>query len=260
MSRILSAVGIIFVLSGVFAMGAKAQQIEDVSLGIANYIPISGENISDGDIVSSTEKGNILSKTPYDPLVIGVVTEKPAVSLNPETTEENTYPVAASGNVRVHVSSINGDIKVGDLVTSSEMPGVGMKANKTGYVIGRSLDNFSSKNPQEVGTINVALNLHYSYSSARTQSSLKDIFNLSVLATYESPSAVFKYVVAGIVLILAFVLGVFSFGRVANTGIEALGRNPLAGKMIQFGIVVNVLITLAIVATGFGLAFLIIRL
>ncbi len=247
-------------LFGVVAVEVKAQEAADVSLGIANYVSITGENIKDGDIISSTEKGNILSQTPYDPLVIGVVSTKPAVSLNLEVEEENTYPLASSGTVRVNVSSINGDIKAGDLIAASEIPGVGMKANKAGYVIGRSLDAYSSTDQSEIGAINVALNMHYSYSSSRTQSSLKDILNLSVLATYESPSAVFRYVVAGIVLILAFVLGVFSFGRVANTGVEALGRNPLAGKMIQFGIIVNVLITLLIIASGFGLAFLIVRL
>ena len=260
MLKFLSVVGFICVLYGVFVPVLYAKTDENISLGIANYIPISGKNIKDGDIVASTEKGYILSKTPYDPLVIGIVTTKPAVSLNIQGSDASTYPVVSAGNVLVNVSSMNGDIAVGDLITSSSIPGVGMKATKTGYILGRALDPYSSPDKKTVGSINIVLNLHYSYSSTKTQGNLKDIFNLSLLATYESPSAVFKYVVAGFIIVIAFILGVISFGRVANTGVEALGRNPLAGKMIQFGIIVNVLITITIIVAGFGMAYLIIRL
>jgi F0F1-type ATP synthase membrane subunit c/vacuolar-type H+-ATPase subunit K len=62
------------------------------------------------------------------------------------------------------------------------------------------------------------------------------------------------------VVILSFILGFISFGRIANTGVEALGRNPLAGKMIQFGIFLNVLITISIVIAGFALAYFVLRL
>lgn len=259
MPKILSALGLFCVLISVLPFGVFAQD-QNVSIGIANHIPIKGDNIKNGDIISSSEGGYILSRTPYDPLVIGVVSLNPAVSLDLEGAGNNSYPVVTSGNVEVNVSSINGNIEVGDLITSSSIPGVGMKASQTGYVIGRALDSFTSENSNEVGSINIALNLHYSYSNTSKPSTLSDIFNLSLLATYESPSAVFKYVVAGIVILLSFVLGVFSFGRVANTGLEALGRNPLAGKMIQFGIILNILITLVIIVAGFGMAYLIIRL
>ncbi|MDO8335482.1 MAG: hypothetical protein Q7T74_01715 [Candidatus Saccharibacteria bacterium] len=239
---------------------AFSQEEQNISLGIANYVTISGKDIKDGDIITSSEKGYFKSKTPYDPLVIGVISIKPALSINIEGSQESSYPVITSGNVEVNVSSINGDIKEGDLITSSSIPGAGMKANQTGYIIGRALDPYSSRDKSAIGKINIVLNLHYSYSSSKTPSRISDILNLSVLATYESPSAVFKYVVAGIIILLSFILGVFSFGRVANTGVEALGRNPLAGKMIQLGIVFNVLITLSIIAAGFVMAFLIIRL
>ncbi len=260
MPKILSVLGLFCVLFSGLVSPAFAQQEQNISLGIANYVPIEGDNVQNGDIISSTSTGYFLSKSPYDPLVIGVVSTKPAVSLNLQTGEKGTYPVVTSGNVEVNVTSINGDIKEGDFIASSVIPGAGMKAKQTGYVIGRALEPFAAKDKKSIGSINIALNLHYSYSSEKTASNLKDILNLSILASYESPSAVFKYVVAGVVILISFVLGVISFGRVANTGVEALGRNPLAGKMIQIGIILNVLITLSIIAAGFGMAFLIIRL
>ena len=256
MPKILSAIGLFCLLVGMLAGPVVAQEKENISLGIANSVPIEDKDVKNGDIIASTEKGYFLSRVPYDPLVIGVVSTKPAVSLNLETENKSAYPIVTTGNVKVNVSSINGDIKEGDFISSSSIPG----ARQTGYVIGRALESYASKDKKAVGSINIALNLHYSYSSEKTGESLKDILNLSVLATYESPSAVFKYVVAGIVILISFVLGIVSFGRVANTGVEALGRNPLAGKMIQLGIVMNVLITISIIAAGFGIAFLIIRL
>lgn len=260
MPKILSALGLFCVLAALSISASFAQENQNISLGIANSVPIEDKNVKNGDIISSTEKGYFLSKVPYDPLVIGVVSTKPAVSLNLEAENKSAYPVVTTGNIEVNVTSINGDIKEGDFISSSAIPGAGMKAKQTGYVIGRALESYSSKDTKAIGSINIALNLHYSYSSEKTGASLRDIFNLSVLATYESPSAVFKYVVAGVVILLSFILGVVSFGRVANTGVEALGRNPLAGKMIQMGIVLNVLITLTIIAAGFGMAYLIIRL
>lgn len=238
---------------------AQAQE-ENISLGIANYLPVQGENIENGDIIAFTSKGYFKSVTPYDPLIIGVVSKNPAVSLSIQgEAGENSIPVISSGSVEVKVTSQNGNIAVGDLITASSVPGAGMKATKTGYVIGTALDSYSSNNPNEIGKINTTLNLHYSYSTNSNFDTLTDILSLSLLATYESPSAIFKYVVAGIIVMISFVMGVISFGRVANTGVEALGRNPLAGKSIQFGIFLNVLITIAIIGAGIFIAFLIIR-
>lgn len=259
MPKFFFLLGLFCVLSYVMLAKANAQE-QGLSIGIANHVPIASSEVKNGDIITSSNEGYVLSSKPYDPLVIGVVSLNPAVSLDIEGDEANSYPVISAGNVEVNVSSVNGNIEEGDLITSSSIPGVGMKATKAGYILGQALDKFTADKEGEIGKINIALNLRYSYSNANTQTSLADIFNLSLLATYESPSAVFKYLVAGIVIVLAFVLGVVSFGRVANTGVEALGRNPLAGKMIQFGIIFNVLITISIIAAGFGMAYLIIRL
>ena len=260
MPRFLPVIGLFFVWLASTVSPVFADKTQNISLGVANYVPVQGKNIKNGDIVSFTNKGYFLTSTPYDPLVIGIVALNPAVSLSIQDDKNSNYPIVSSGNVELNVSSFNGNIKEGDLITSSSAKGVGMKADKSGYVIGTAIDAYSSKDKKAIGKINISLNLHYSYSTSRTISSLKDIFNLSLLATYETPSAVFKYAVAGTIILLSFLLGVLSFGRVANTGIKALGRNPLAGKMIQFGILVNVLISIAIIIAGFGMAYLIIRL
>ncbi len=234
---------------------------QGLSIGIANYFPVKGDNLIDGSIISFTENGYTKSVIPYDPQVVGILSSEPAVVLEvaPATAEpdDELFPIVSSGSVRVRVSNINGDIARGDAITTSEIEGVGMKANQAGYVIGQALDDFSADDEGDIGIINISLNLHYSYSNANVGRSLKDILNLSVLATYESPSVVFRYMVAGFSVLTSIVLGFFSFGRIAKTGVEALGRNPLAHRMIQFGIFLNVLITIAIIGAGLAIGYLV---
>ncbi len=130
------------------------------SLGVANFLPILDKKISDGDIVTSTAKGFALSTTSYDPYVIGVASKKAAIILQ-SSSIENGYPVIYSGKVIVNVSTINGAIKKDGLITSSQIKGVGMKASKSGYIIGTALDEYSSSDKNKVGQIYVSVNIHY---------------------------------------------------------------------------------------------------
>lgn len=255
----------IFVWFSLILLSVSVVRAQGLSIGIANYYSIKGNNITDGTIISYTsEDGYAPSKIEYDPQVVGVVATDPAVVLEvaPEGTSESDdlYPVVSSGNVRVKVSNINGNIAAGDSIAASSITGVAMKSTQTGYVIGQSLDSFSAENANDIGIINVSLNLHYAYSEGVVSRSLEDILNLSILATYEQPSVVFRYLVAGGVVLISFLVGFFSFGRIAKTGVEALGRNPLAHRMIQFGIFLNVLITIAIIAAGLAIGYLILAL
>lgn len=229
------------------------------SLGIAQYLEIKESNIKYGSIVSLTPKGYVYSKLGYDPQMRGVIIQYPAISIEREDSNKR-YPVVSDGIAPVLVSTLNGPIKKGDFVTTSPVPGVGMKSDKSGYVVGTAQEDFTSKNPKEVRAIDVSVDIHYVYTKLKIEQSLFDILHLTTIATYEQPTTVFKYVVAGFVIILSFIIGFVSFGRIANTGVEALGRNPLASRVIEFGIFMNVLITISIIVAGFALSFLILRL
>lgn len=230
-----------------------------LGLGIANYLIINDKNVKDGDIIVLSRTGYHLSTIIYDPMIAGVVAENPAISVVLEI-DKKTYPVVSSGTVMVNVTTSNGAIKPGDPITTSAIPGAAMKATKSGYVIGTSIDSFTSNNPKEIGKVAVSLNISYLFSEAATKSSMNDIFNLSSIAAYEEPLTVLKYITAALIVILSFFLGLFSFGRVASVGLEALGRNPLAGRIIQFSIFLNVLISIAIIAAGLIIGLLIIML
>lgn len=234
-----------------------AQQQNDTSFGVAYFVPVKDKEIKDGDIVSFTKKGYELTKTEYDPFVVGVVSLHPAVVFNVDGN--NDTPIISTGNAFVNVSTVNGTIKIGDTLTTSSIKGVAMKSTKSGYVLGSANESFDSKNPNEVKKISITLNIHYITLNPKPVNNLFDVFNLTALATYEQPTTVFRYFLAGFIVILSFVFGFVSFGRVASRGVEALGRNPLAGRMIQFGIFLNVLITIAIIIAGLGIAYVILK-
>src|SRR5258708_3599138 len=110
----------------VFLFFADFSYAQNFSSGIANYIKIIDKDTPDGSIVASEKGGYILSKTPYDPLMFGVITEKPAVEFQ-SADIAGSKPVVTSGKAFVRVSTVNGIIREGDLVTASATPGVGQK-------------------------------------------------------------------------------------------------------------------------------------
>ena len=95
--------------------------------------------------ISSTLPTVILSGTPMDKSVFGAVfreVEKPKDHWNQE--DFRLALVNAVGEGRVLVTNINGDIRNGDYITTSEIPGYGMKQNDDtlhNYTFGKSLED-----------------------------------------------------------------------------------------------------------------------
>ena len=58
-------------------------------------------------------------------------------------------------------------------------------------------------------------------------------------------------------VLIAFTLGMIYFGRSSRAGIEAIGRNPLAKRVIQFTVFMNIVLTIVIVIVGLAIAYLI---
>jgi len=232
----------------------------EASLGVAHMYEVKEKDVKDGSLISSSGTGTILSKTPYDGQILGVVARDAGVIISSDNAGPDAVPVISNGLVYVLVSSQQGEIKAGDVITSSTIPGVGVKANKSGYVLGYAMEDYSDKDTSKVGKIVINLNLHYFNSRSTLAGTLTDILKLAVLPTKEGPSALFKYIIAALVVILSFLLGFLTFGRMAAKGVEALGRNPSASTTIHLGIIFNVSIVIMIIIVGLVVAFLILRL
>ena len=227
------------------------------SLGVAQIVELAQKDVKDGSIVSSSKDGVILSNTPYDPQVLGIVARDAAIIFSTSDVN-NGVPVIPVGRVYVLVSTKDGIIKKGDEITTSTIPGVGVKATKDGYVLGPALEDYT--NTKQVGKIALNLELHYFNAKPTLAGSLSDIFKFALLPTKEGPAPIFKYIVAALVVLASVIFGFLSFGRTAAKGVEALGRNPAAGRIIQLGIIFNVIIVIAIIIAGLSVAFLILRL
>jgi F0F1-type ATP synthase membrane subunit c/vacuolar-type H+-ATPase subunit K len=231
----------------------------DASLGVARLIELKEKDVQDGNIVSSSETGAVLSTVPYDGHVLGVVARDAAIVINSSGVTEG-LPVISNGQVYILVSGKDGAIKKGDMLTTSTIPGVAVKAIKSGYVLGTALEDYNDTDPQKTDKIVVELDLHYFNSKPTFPGSLSDIFKIALLPTREGPSPIFKYIIAAIVVLGSFTFGFMTFGRTAAKGVEALGRNPAAKGVIYLGIIFNVSLVSVIILSGLAVAILILRL
>ena len=74
---------------------------------------------------------------------------------------DNPFPLALSGRVVVKVNLENGQIKIGDLITTSSVAGVGMRATQAGRVVAMALENLNSVQDGSYQKILVFVNAHY---------------------------------------------------------------------------------------------------
>jgi len=106
----------------------------------------ASEKISSGTIVSIDSKNNekiISSKKPYDESVVGIISTKPGWTIGDQHTQ--SVLLALSGRVPTKVSLANGEIKRGDPITTSSIPGVGMKATAAGSIVGKAMEPLNNQ-------------------------------------------------------------------------------------------------------------------
>ena len=119
-----------------------------------------------GDVlIISVSKDRAVEKSyqAYSALVAGVYATKPGVLLTEEDIEtdiSDKVPMGVVGVIPTKVCLEGGEIKRGDLLVTSSIAGVAMKADidkvKPGQVIGKALENFNSLS---TGKIKVLVNV-----------------------------------------------------------------------------------------------------
>jgi hypothetical protein len=222
-------------------------------------VPVDGNAGKAGDIVSFTDNKFVLSSKIGDSAMVGVVVEDPATSF--EDTNMTQYKfITPEGDVLVNVSGKNGSIKEGDFITSSDIPGVGVRALESGQVLGVALEEYMPNNPEDIGQIYVQLGIKTSFIDKTASKNLLDTLKNSLTSPFMTPIEALRYLLAIAVVFASFVIGFSSFGRITGTSVEALGRNPLAGSAIRKVIFFNFLLTFIIMGIGLAIAYLILTL
>lgn len=219
---------------------------------VAKNLEINDSEINVGDIISQSKEGFIKCKIPYDQNIIGVIGEKPILIFGrPSPT---TFPVITLGETLVKVSNANGEIKKGDFITCSQKPGVGQKATESGFVVGKALEDLK----QDEGLIRTEINIQYQslISYPPPSAILGKIWEL--LGKPENFPKFLRYIFAIILGGGSFFSGFFFFVRALREGLEAMGRNPLARRSIQFGMIINLVAISLLTLAGLGLALFVI--
>ena len=250
---IIISIFILFTAGLVSSTSVLAQTNDEDFAGLATTIELT-EDAPEGSIIAVTSAGYQLANKEYDSGIYGIATKTPAVSLENIPIASLAH-VVYQGQARVLVSAVNGEIKKNDLITSSTTPGVGIKATVNGFVLGTALEDYSGENPGRI-----LVNVKPQYNSSFSKGASRNIFDVLRNARQSvslSPLESLRYLIAAIVALIAFVLGFTYFGRVAQRGVEAIGRNPLAGRVIEISVALNLLLTALIIFVGLGIAYLI---
>ncbi|HEY9283420.1 MAG TPA: hypothetical protein VIP46_08200 [Pyrinomonadaceae bacterium] len=117
---------------------------------VAEWVPTTQKLAAGTVVVLDPERSNhvLASTASYDTAVAGVISAQPGISLG--EGGEGKALVATTGRVKVKVDATRAPIKIGDLIVTSDMPGVAMKSEPVvvggrkmhapGTIIGKALE------------------------------------------------------------------------------------------------------------------------
>lgn len=243
----------------------------DVMSGVASTYTVSDKEAVSGDIICFTDTGTgILNRCQkeFDDKMFGILITAPQLVLrsNPEA-----QPIVREGRVFVNVTTLSGEIKAGDFLTSSPIPGKSQRVGEyLGYVVGRALTSFTAKDGTAIdfggksytsGMVEVGLSI--GPLGALPRGTIFDRLGYSLLKSTQSPAGAglfLRYIIAGLMLILISLLSFGIFGRNITKGIEAIGRNPLSQGPIQLVVIINTILIGVVVIGTITLGIVIIRL
>lgn len=246
-------------------------------LEIAETYDVADKDAQSGDILSLTADGFSRTKADYDSKMFGVMISNPLAVYR--RVDGSGIPVSRNGVIAVNVTTANGEIKTGDYITSSTIPGKGQKAGSSGYVVGVALKDFKTGDGTEIefsqfqggptkkavsGQIPVAIKIEYAeLSNFRNTNSLIEKLNAALFTNIKDPEKfvnVIRYISSGIVGILSIIIGLFILSRVIPKGVEGIARNPMARSSIIVYTALNIVVVIVIVLLGIGASLLLLRL
>jgi hypothetical protein len=199
-----------------------------------------------------------------------------SIVLTPQSGSTQQVLVATSGSYNLLVSSQNGAIKTGDLLTISSLDGVTMKADATQpEIVGRALGNFGSKSGVigsvtqknsagktsnvSIGHIPVDVYLAPNPLYQKNSDNLPGFLTKAASAVASKPVNSLRIYLSVLVLVATIIVaGIMFYGSVRSS-IIAVGRNPLAKKAITRSLVQTILAALIVFISGLLAGYLILK-
>lgn len=242
------------------------------AIEITSVYTVADKDAQEGDILVATDKGLVRASKSFDNKMFGVIQDNPVLVYRNKDISQGKA-VMRSGVAEVNVTTLDGNIKYGDYITSSQIQGKGTKASQSGYVLGVALADFDGKDGPKVsgpsgqvsaGKIPVALKIEYAeLTNPRFAGELFGFVGSSFLENIRDPKQlglIVRYGAAALVILLSFTFAFLTFSRSIAKSIEALGRNPLAKSAIQLSMVINIGLLVVTGVIGIVASILIIKL
>ena len=270
--KIISIFSIFLLL--MFLLNSSGLFFTTVEAQIGQGIDSDDEGLLPGTIISRNPRTGYfhVSRVASDPNAFGVVVERPIINIQPDADSE--VSVLRTGEVRVNVVLVGGDIKRGDYITTSEIGGYGMKAGNEHYdVIGLALEGISGADggtsvieyqggEVAVGQILVDLQIGRRQQDDGDDSAVSEDPRDEGLTPLGSQvehylAVIARYLAAALVGISALAISLRFFRANVSGGLSALGRNPLARQSIQRMMLFNMLLVIVISVGGLMLSALI---
>lgn len=240
---------IFLIASGVYVYAAAS--------GTGFAIPVLNALGEDGQIISFEKGSYVQSYRSYDEGIYGVISDDPITSVI-DTNLQSYKTVVTTGTADVYVTTMNGEIKKGDFITSSEKPGIGMKATETGQVVGVAEEDYTALNTAVPAKILVFIDIHSQIKRQEPRSNnILTALKAGLDSQFLSPLLSVRYLIAALVAGVSFATSFGAFGKVSGNSVEALGRNPLASGHIKSVVFFNFLLTFFIMLAGLLVAYLI---
>ena len=197
--------------------------------------------------------------------ILGVVIGTGDSQLSVSSTQGNQIQVATSGVEQVLVSDINGNINVGDPITSSPISGVGMKATNNTTVLGvsqgafpnntGSQQSYTDKSGQKhtviLGDIPILVNVAYYYKQpikTLVPAAIQSLANALAGKTVNS----LPIIVSMGIFIVTLIIVVSIIYSIIHGSIISVGRNPMSQAAVYRNVIQ--LSGLVIVILGVALA------
>jgi hypothetical protein len=225
---------------------------------ISQSFDINTNNVTTGTLLSLVPTGKNTVTPANDAnanTLVGVVGDKPLLELSNHDNSTEAVQAVVSGSALALVSDMNGEVKVGDRITTSPISGIGMKATASAEIVGVAQSDLSSVSTVKksvkdqdnkdvtvtVGLLPVAVDIAY-YSSAPTAQGtistfvppfLQSIAN-AVTGNQVSP---LRVLLGALTVALGFATAVIMLYVSIRSSITAIGRNPLAQGALRKGLV-----------------------